>query len=389
MGLRQKGFVFIFFLFLTFFSLLLVKVPTTIGNMQDLEAIHSQIQDTKAELSQKKKKEKSVLNSLTKAQRELQRIENDLEYINARIKTSERHITEMEAELRQIEHEREALEDRILHRQEKLDQRLIAAYKYGLGSYFEPLVSANSFGDFISKFEALSYFLRNDLSLLGEVEKSKKQLITKEEEYILKRENLQARRDKYAGLKKQADRNQKQKVVLISRAKKELNTVQNDRKKLETALDELEQTSKKLEEEIRKKQRSGEVLGTGKMVWPVKAQISSNFGWRMHPILKEKRFHSGIDLAVVTGTAVAAADSGRVLVSSWNGGYGYFIAIDHGNGISTAYGHNSRLLVKEGEIVIKGQTISLSGSTGLSTGPHLHFEVRKDGKPVNPIPFLP
>src|SRR5690606_1638468 len=121
----------------------------------------------------------------------------------------------------------------------------------------------------------------------------------------------------------------------------------------------------------------------------IKGRISSPFGERMHPILKEKRFHSGLDIAVPSGTDVLAADRGKVLISGWNAGYGYFIAIDHGNGISTAYAHNSRLLVKEGELVAQGQVIAKSGSTGLSTGPHLHFEVRKDGTPVDPVAYLP
>ena len=96
-----------------------------------------------------------------------------------------------------------------------------------------------------------------------------------------------------------------------------------------------------------------------------------------------------MDIAIPTGTDVLAADRGRVMISGWNGGYGYFIVIDHGNGLATAYAHNSRLLVKEGDLVTQGQVIAKSGSTGLSTGPHLHFEVRKDGVPVDPAGYLP
>ena len=137
----------------------------------------------------------------------------------------------------------------------------------------------------------------------------------------------------------------------------------------------VEKTSKEIEEQS-KKATLWRSIGFRPNDLAGKARISSNFGWRMHPILKKNKFHSGIDLAVPTGTAVAAADSGRVLVSGWNGGYGYFIAIDHGNSISTAYGHNSRLLVKEGDIVTRADHLII-GNTGLSTGPHLHFEVKR------------
>lgn len=112
--------------------------------------------------------------------------------------------------------------------------------------------------------------------------------------------------------------------------------------------------------------------------------ITSPFGYRTHPIFGTVIYHSGIDIGVVSGTAVPAADSGIVTYSGWGGGYGYFVMIDHGDGIVSCYGHNEELLVQEGDKVSKGDVISLSGSTGYSTGPHLHFEVRQDGEPIDP-----
>lgn len=115
--------------------------------------------------------------------------------------------------------------------------------------------------------------------------------------------------------------------------------------------------------------------------------ITSPFGYRTHPIFGTVIYHSGIDIGVVSGTAVPAADSGTVIYSGWAGGYGYFVMIDHGDGIVSCYGHNEELLVQEGDKVSKGDVISLSGSTGYSTGPHLHFEVRQDGEPIDPTSF--
>ncbi len=116
-------------------------------------------------------------------------------------------------------------------------------------------------------------------------------------------------------------------------------------------------------------------------------QITSPFGYRTHPIRGTVIYHSGIDIGVDYGTAVSAADSGIVTYSGWANGYGYFVMIDHGNGIVSCYGHNQELLVQEGDKVSKGDVISLSGSTGDSTGPHLHFEVRQDGEPIDPTSF--
>ncbi len=118
--------------------------------------------------------------------------------------------------------------------------------------------------------------------------------------------------------------------------------------------------------------------------------VTSEFGYRRDPFTGERRGHTGMDLAVPTGTSVRAALPGTVTVSTYNqGGYGYYVMIDHGNGLSTLYGHNSQLLARVGQTVEVGDVIALSGSTGRSTGPHLHFEVRINGERTNPRSYLP
>lgn len=124
-------------------------------------------------------------------------------------------------------------------------------------------------------------------------------------------------------------------------------------------------------------------------IWPTESTyIGSDFGMRWHPILKVLKEHTGTDIGGAYGDEIYASASGTVVLSRYNGGYGYSIKIDHGEGIETIYGHASKLLVKEGEEVVKGQVIALVGSSGVSTGPHVHFEVRIDNVPVDPIPFI-
>ena len=119
------------------------------------------------------------------------------------------------------------------------------------------------------------------------------------------------------------------------------------------------------------------------------SRVTSEFGYRKDPFTGETRGHTGMDLSVPTGTPVRAALSGTVTVSQYNSSYGYYVVVDHGNGLSTLYAHNSKLLVRVGQTVEAGDVVSLSGSTGRSTGPHLHFEVRVNGERTNPRYYLP
>jgi len=125
-------------------------------------------------------------------------------------------------------------------------------------------------------------------------------------------------------------------------------------------------------------------------IWPLARdrRISSGFGYRRHPIYKEVINHHGIDIPTRIGTPVRATAEGKVTIAGVRGGYGILVEVDHGNGYRTRYGHNSRLAVKVGQWVKKGQTIAYAGSTGTSTGPHLHYEVRVNNVPVNPVPYL-
>lgn len=128
-------------------------------------------------------------------------------------------------------------------------------------------------------------------------------------------------------------------------------------------------------------------IGT-QVEWPLKAVISSKFGWRKDPFTSENKFHSGVDLAAENGTEINAALSGKVIMSCKMEDYGNVVAVDHGHGIVTLYAHNEKNLVKVGDEVRKGSPIALVGSTGRSTGPHLHFEVRKDGIKIDPLKFM-
>jgi murein DD-endopeptidase MepM/ murein hydrolase activator NlpD len=364
---------------------------TVLGSPKDEQSkIKKMINRTKQELLSKKRKERSVLSSLMRQQKELEALKQNYALVNRQLTQAETKAYQTKRELTQLQKNIATLESNLQMRHSILNKRLVAIYKYGPQNYLQILLSSESFGQLVSNFGSVAYFVRSDLQLLEEVKAVQLELVEQQKQVERRKVKIETEMREIAVLQNKVSREHRKVSAKVSTTKVALDKVQNDRERLERALDELEATSKRLEAQIRLSQQGnqGKILGTGQLCWPVSGRISSPFGWRMHPILRKKKYHSGIDLAIPSGTAVKAADGGRVLVSGWQGGYGNFIAIDHGKGISTCYGHNSRLLVRAGEWVKKGQTIAFSGNTGLSTGPHLHFEVRVNGNPVNPLGYL-
>lgn len=156
----------------------------------------------------------------------------------------------------------------------------------------------------------------------------------------------------------------------------------------ESEKEDLAADAARIKDEIRRLTVSSTGSNPGVLAWPVGGSVTSYFGWRTHPITGASRFHAGIDIGAGSGTPIGAAGSGTVILASWYGGYGNAIVIDHGGGLTTLYGHQSSLNVSAGQSVTTGQTIGYVGSTGFSTGPHLHFETRENGNPVNPLAYL-
>lgn len=173
-------------------------------------------------------------------------------------------------------------------------------------------------------------------------------------------------------------------LAVQQRLLRELDAIVAD---FETELDGLEREQERLEELIRKSSGGG---GTapGQLVRPVPGPITSPFGPRLHPILGYTRMHTGVDMTAPYGQAIKAGAAGTVIVAETYGGYGLTVIVDHGGGMTTLYAHQSRLLVQRGDEVAAGDVVGEAGSTGLATGPHLHFEVRLGGTPVDPAGYL-
>jgi murein DD-endopeptidase MepM/ murein hydrolase activator NlpD len=358
---------------------------------QQLDRVRDQISATKDKISQKRQQEKSLLQDLQSTEQDLEEAQNKLARIERDLRATNARVAELQKQLVMAQNNLAVAEKDLSGHYGRYSRRLRAIYEAGPLNYLEIVFTANSFSDLVVRLEMMQRLLSSDVQLFNQVRDYKSRVQAEKERIQATKKELEQRQAEIARLQKdQAAETNRAKAKVRERAAM-LNKIVSERKAYETALDEEEAEARRLESFIRGQQKRGPSTSqaTAKsMTWPVRGEITSDFGWRVHPIFKTRRFHSGLDLAVPYGTPVAAAAGGTVILSGWVGGYGKTVIIDHGGGISSLYGHNSTLLVQEGSVVRSGQIISKVGTTGFSTGPHVHFEVRKNGEAVDPRDWL-
>ncbi|MDP2872288.1 MAG: peptidoglycan DD-metalloendopeptidase family protein [Bacillota bacterium] len=342
---------------------------------RELEQLHREMEDLLKKITTTRAQESQVLKDLAKIETQLdntisqlQRLERDLSFVQRQIDIAEVDLAAAEAHL--------------VKRQDYLGRRVRAIYEGGSVVYLEVLLGATSFADFVSRFDLLRQLISKDNELLVAVREERAEVAGR-------KADLEAKRSQALGLKAQTSARKASIEYQQDLKERYLSQVRQDRLLYERAVDELEDTSRQLEEEIRRLAPWGK-RPTGKLAYPTTSRrITSYFGMRFHPILRTYRLHTGIDFAAATGTKVVAAEWGIVRRAETLGGYGKTVMVDHGGGLWTLYAHLSVISVSVGETVARGQQIGLVGSTGWSTGPHLHFEVRDNGTPVNPLTWLP
>lgn len=341
------------------------------------ELLQKEIQQTENLLSQKKKEESLAL-------LELRQLNKVLSTTDKQLKTTEKKLTTTEQELSALEKELKQAETELSTNTELLQKRLKAMYEDGDIQILEVLLDSASITDFLTRWDLFSRVADNDSQLIGGI----KQNLAK---FQQQQQIAESKKESLGTLKEDQDLKKRELAVASSRQKVVLQQVQSEKASVEKALDDLEEENNKIAAEIRKiTGADSAVYGSGIMSWPTPgySRITSPYGWRVHPILKTKRMHTGIDIGAPKGSIVAAADNGKVIDVGWRGAYGQIVLINHGNNTTTMYAHLSAYSVKVGDVVKKGQQIAQVGSTGWSTGPHLHFEVRKNGNTVNPTYYV-
>lgn len=323
-----------------------------------------------------------------------------VENVSERLRQIQEELRVATAEYKEVKGQLDSVEDKISDNTEllqkteadlkvknkKLQQRVRDIYINGQISYVDVLFGAKDFADLMTRMDVLKRIIKHDYDLIMKV---------KEEKAMVENTRAQLEKDKAEAEVLVADAQAKKAKVEDKESEQQvlLDQAIYDRDTSERMYEEIMAASQEVANMIRRSQMSsagysGAPAGAGGMIWPISGPITSEFGWRTHPIFGTARFHSGLDIGGDYGMPIYAAAGGTVIYAGWISGYGNAVIIDHGGGVTTLYGHNDSLNVSEGENVAQGQVIAMCGSTGNSTGPHCHFEVRENGEPVSPYGYL-
>ncbi|WP_129599993.1 murein hydrolase activator EnvC family protein [Anaerophilus nitritogenes] len=357
----------------------LLITPTFAQNVtseqKKLNNVNKEINTAQKKLRENKQKEISLSTQIKELDQKIYHTEQELAQIDQEVTITKKKINITQNELQKAE-------SNIANKNDTLNSRLRVMYKNGDMGYAEVLLNSESIIDLLSNLDMVKKIFSQDMDLLAYMKDQRDDIQTK-------KKILETHKSKMVSMMSTMQSKQKELQVSRGEANKVRGEIQNNSKELEKQIDDLNDYAQKIVAEIRKKQSTGQYVG-GKLGWPAPGytRITSPYGYRIHPILKRKKMHTGIDIGIPAGKSVVSAGDGTVIHSGWLGGYGKTVMVDHGGGVVTLYAHNSSLLVSDGQKVTRGQTISKAGSTGNSTGPHLHFEVRKNGQYTDPIPWV-
>jgi len=372
---------------------------------QDVEdrkaSIDARIAELQAEIEAAKETEGvlttqlgAVVDELQAAQSAVEEAEGSLDLLEGQLAEERARLDRLTLRLKEQTRRLQILQAEYRRAIEILESRVRAIYVREQPDMLSILVSATSFGDLIDSYEFVNRLGLQDQKIARQVETAKSKAAAK------RRATAHTRQLTAATVSVISARTEEARIVrdelvssrdtLAAARRLKRSALANTRETREEYLEEVQALAAQSEElaaAIRNAQTSAGSIGSGTQsaagfIWPVNGPVTSGYGMRWG------RLHEGIDIAAPTGTSIWAAAAGTVIYAGWLGGYGNLVVVDHGNGLATAYAHASAILVPVGQSVAQGETVSLVGSTGHSSGPHLHFEVRVNGVAVDPLLYL-
>jgi murein DD-endopeptidase MepM/ murein hydrolase activator NlpD len=384
---RHKIIKFFFIILLFTIIPTLIFPPVLVAEPLDdeLERIKSEKQETQEMLEDIKKEESAYIKEVNDIEDELLSALDELGSLNAAISDKKSNIDKITVDLISSEEAVKEIEEKLNQKLEAFNRRLIDIYKNGDINILEVLLRSGDFIELVSRLKMMNLVARQDALAISEIKEDRQLLIDTKKQVIDARDAAQREKDEFERLLASAE-NKTREMEEIYGKKKELLSVTRENKE---ALILLENQLHLKELEITRALESYNYgsAPTGKLLWPVSGKFSSGFGYRTS-LSGSRRFHSGVDLYAPSGTPIYACESGQVIKAEYHGGYGYSILIYHGGSFATFYAHLSGFTVSAGQNVTRGQIIGYVGTTGYTTGPHLHLEVRVNGQAQDPMGYL-
>jgi murein DD-endopeptidase MepM/ murein hydrolase activator NlpD len=355
---------------------LAAKPKSTAALRSKLGGVEHQIVKIREQIHIKRGQKRTVAEQLYYTQRRLATTQTKLAKNQVRLENAQQ---ELAITVQRLERAKRQL----MRRQNLLTKRVIDIYEGEDVNYLNVLLGSTDMWSFLTRAYYLKQILRADTELIDQIRKDQASI---ERDKIIQANRVGEIQALHVGLLSERS----EIAILAEERENQIQRIENNIDLYLKQQDALMAQSRAIERQIRDFQSTSKGRRwlarrfTGSLGLPLSGRITSTFGYRRHPITGVYKLHTGIDIGAPTGTPIHASADGVVIVSGWQGAYGYAIVIDHGGGISTLYGHCSRLYVHSGASVKRGDVIAAVGSTGYATGPHCHFEKRINGSPVNP-----
>ena len=350
--------------------------------------LNEQLEENQAKQEEANKKLQYIKDELSEALVKIQELDDKIREAETDIASMDTELSTLEVKVNETEGKLKTVQESYERNKLLMEDRLVVMYECGDISYLDLLLNSSNIIEFLSNYYIIEEIMRSDSELLESIEKEKEEIETTKKQLEEEKANL-----KLLKAKKEQTRIIMQNNKTIQQ--NAINNLSDTEKQLQQKIQEYKDEETRIENLIRLASNNYEYNGDytgGVMAWPVAKSgtyITSAYGIREHPIQGVTKMHTGIDIGNAGfGAPIIAAADGIVSMANYYGGYGNCVMINHGNGISTLYGHGQKILTSVGTQVKKGDLIMEVGSTGNSTGPHLHFEVRINGSHVNPMQYL-
>jgi murein DD-endopeptidase MepM/ murein hydrolase activator NlpD len=385
--------------------LALVALPASADPQDRLRSIEQKREEIQNRIERTEKKADTLEGSISVLDDEAETLQSKLSELNAEIENLDGRISEVQSKLELAQQRYTTLTEALLDIQadlvestDSLTERAVERYKAGPGAYVEGMLSSQSFAELSDRYQYYETTAEIDSDLIDEIERlnaetdARREQVAEEKERIADAK-LQLEKDRADLASVQIEKQQMLDVQNAIIAEKEdvLRGQLTKKSELEELDSQLQKDSQEIQALLSRPSGSGGGSPTytgGQFVWPANGPVTSPYGYRTHPIFGDSRLHTGVDIGAPYGSSVFAASGGRVVFAGTMSGYGNAIVVDHGGGVATTYNHLSGFSISGGASVSRGQTIGSVGCTGYCTGPHLHFEVRLGGSPVDPMPYL-